>query len=547
MEGPHCNIADVLDRQAEDIPDNTALYEPDGDGYKSVSFRGLRDESNRLASGLHQLGIARGAKVLLMVPPGIEFTALAFALFKLGALPVLIDPGLGRSNMLSAIEEVEPTAMIAVPLAHAARMVFPKPFKKIRIAVTVGRRWFWGGKTLDDVRKAGNPGFAAPPTGADDPAAILFTSGSTGPAKGVLYTHGMFTRQVELIKDHYSIRQGEVELPTFPLFALFGTGMGMTCVIPRMDPTRPARVDPENIVRAVREFKVESSFGSPALWNTVSRYCQERNIQLPTIKRILMAGAPVPGTLLKRFDGILDASAAIHTPYGATEALPVASIDRREILGETWDKTREGLGTCVGRPVPGAAVRIIRIDDGPIAEWDGNLELPRGEIGEITVAAPWVTREYFNKERATALAKIRDGGGFWHRMGDVGYLDDRGRLWFCGRKNQRVTAPGGDLFTIPCEAIFNRHPDVRRSALVGVGPCGAQRPVIVIEPENKKRVASEGERETFRQELLELGAGYKITREIREIRFHPEFPVDARHNAKIFRERLAQWVKRDFR
>lgn len=530
------NIAFALEKQAGEIPNTPAIFVPDGKRYRQISFLELHEESNRLASGLNRLGVARGTTALLMVPPGIEFIALTFALFKLGAIPVLIDPGIGKKNLLSAIEEIAPSAMIGIPRAHVARILFPQPFKKTRIAVTVGRRWFWGGQTLERVRRLGNPRFDIAPTQPDDPAAILFTSGSTGPAKGVLYTHVMFFRQVELIQNFYGIKQGDIELPTFPLFALFGTGMGMTCVIPDMDATRPAQVDPKKIIKAVREFKVTSSFGSPALWNTVSRYCLEQGIRLPTIKRILMAGAPVPGSMLSRFDSILEKDSEIYTPYGATEALPVASIGRTEILRETWSETEKGKGACVGRAVPGVTIKIIRITDDPISSWDDALELPHGEIGEIVVQGAWITREYYRREKETNLAKIQHGKNFWHRMGDVGYLDTQNRLWFCGRKSHRVITANGALYTISCEAIFNRHPDVKRSALVGIGPRQRQEPVIIIETE-----PSMSSEETLRRELLELGAGSGL-KEIRHVLFHHKFPVDARHNAKIFREQLAEWA-----
>jgi acyl-CoA synthetase (AMP-forming)/AMP-acid ligase II len=371
----------------------------------------------------------------------------------------------------------------------------------------------------------------------DDPAAILFTSGSTGPSKGVLYSHRMFYQQVELLRRTFHIEKGEMDLPTFPLFALFGVALGMTCVIPDMDPARPAEVDPEKIVGHIKEYSITNSFGSPALWNTVSRYCLDQKVQLPTLKRILMAGAPVPGSLLERFDRILSPDALIHTPYGATEALPVAAISHREILNETWQQTREGKGTCVGKAVDGLTLKVIEVSDEVIEEWDDSLTVSNGTIGEVVVQSPWVTRQYFNLENATRLAKIRDGENFWHRMGDVGYLDEQNRLWFCGRKSHRVQTAEGTLFTIPCEAIFNTHEKVKRSALVGVGPAGQQTPVIVIEAEGGI------DKKTLTEELLTLGASHAITQSIRQVLFHPAFPVDIRHNAKIGREQLARWAR----
>ncbi len=531
------NIAHTLEQLAQERAGSDAIIVPRSGSISKITFRQLDQDSNRLADGLRRTGMAKGDRVLMMVPAGIDFIALTYALFKLGAVPVLIDPGLGRRNVLNCIANAQPRGMIAVPLAHAARKIFSKTFKGIELNVTVGRRWFWGGATLNQIRQRGGDDLQPTRVEPDDPAAILFTSGSTGPSKGVLYSHRMFYQQVELLRRLFHIEKGEMDLPTFPLFALFGVALGMTCVIPDMDSARPAEVDPEKIVGHIKEYNITNSFGSPALWNTVSRYCLDQKVQLPTLKRILMAGAPVPGSLLERFNPILSPDAQIHTPYGATEALPVAAISHREILNETWQQTREGKGTCVGKAVDGLTLKVIEVSDEVIEEWDDSLTVSNGTIGEVVVQSPWVTRQYFNLENATRLAKIPDGENFWHRMGDVGYLDEQNRLWFCGRKSHRVQTAEGTLFTIPCEAIFNTHEKVKRSALVGVGPIGNQTPVIVIEAEGDIN------EEAVTEELLTLGASHAITQPIRRVLYHSSFPVDIRHNAKIGREQLARWAE----
>jgi acyl-CoA synthetase (AMP-forming)/AMP-acid ligase II len=537
------NIASILGTLAYELADKDAIIVPLDDNCEKISFQQLEEDSNRLADGLVRQGFARGDRVLLMVRPGIDFISLTFALFKLGAVAVLIDPGLGRKNMLKCIENVQAKGMIAIPLAQAARKFFPKSFVGIKNFVTVGRRWLWGGTTLDAIRKSGSAEFLSGKTNPDDSAAILFTSGSTGPSKGVLYTHRMFSHQVEIIRSNYNIEKEEIDLPTFPLFALFGVSLGMTCIIPDMDPTRPAEVDPEKIIQTIKIYSVTNSFGSPALWRTVSKYCLEKDIQLPTIKRILMAGAPVPGNLLARFDKILTPDAKIHTPYGATEALPVATIDHRKIIDETWTQTQAGKGTCVGNIIKGLDLKIIKITDEPISSFDEGLLVAPGEIGEIIVRSPWASPLYFHLEKATQLAKIPDGDGFWHRMGDVGYMDSLSNLWFCGRKNHRVVTSTATHFTIPCEAIFNCHPDVKRSALVGVGSKGSQEPVIIIEVENDKRVRTQSDKNIFIEELRNVATISPLTSDIKQVLFHPSFPVDIRHNAKISREKLAEWAE----
>lgn len=538
------NIARYLPRNAARMPGKLAVVLPAGRDragravHSHLTFRQLDRLSSAYARGLRQAGVAPGSRVSLMVRPSLEFLALTFGLFRLGAVPVLIDPGMGLRNLVSCVAEVEPDTLIAIPAAHAVSLLFPRAFASVARRITVhGRRWLWGGATLEQVTHADDSPLACAESAPEDLAAILFTTGSTGPPKGVLYTHGIFDAQVRRIQETYGITEDDVDLPGFPLFGLYSVAWGMTSVIPDMDPTRPAQVDPAKIVEAIEDFGVTTSFGSPAIWKRVGAYCQARDIQLPTVKRVLMAGAPVPGETLAQFTRILP-QGDTHTPYGATESLPVATIAGSEVVGETWESTRRGAGTCVGRPLPGNLVEIIRITDEAIPEWSDELRVPQGEVGEIVVRSPMVTPGYFHREAATQLAKIRDGAQLRHRMGDVGYLDAQGRLWFCGRRAHRVETPARTHYSVCCEAIFNEHPQVARSALVGV----RGRPVMVVEPHEGHWPRGTAAREAFVRELLARGAAAEHTAAIRELLLHPSFPVDIRHNAKIFREQLAVWA-----
>ena len=541
------NIASYLPRMAERVPDKPAVIvtgSRDNSGraiYELLTFAELDILSNRYANGLTAAGIKRGRRVLVMVRPGFEFMGLIFALFKMGAVPVMIDPGMGVRRMLECIRTVNLHALVCIPAAHAMRVIRRGPFKTVKHVVTVGRRWFWGGPTLEQLARVADSSYRMADTASAETAAILFTSGSTGPAKGVVYEHGMFNAQVREIQSHYGIEPGEIDLPTFPLFGLFSVAMGMTAVIPDMDPTRPARVDPAKIVAAIHDHGATNTFGSPALWKRVAAYCVEQGTKLPSLRRILIAGAAVPYPVIEQLHQVLGPDADVHTPYGATESLPVSSISGREVLGDCRRLTREGAGTCVGSPVPGVDLRIIKITDEAITEWSDELLVPDGEPGEIVVAGPVVTKKYFGLPDATALAKISDGRCVWHRMGDLGYRDERGRVWFCGRKAHRVMTAQGPMYTIPCEAIFNEHRQVSRSALVGIGPTGSQRPVIVVEPV-QGRFSSGSDLTTIREELLGLGRANKLTCSIDQVLFHRSLPVDVRHNVKINREELARWA-----
>jgi acyl-CoA synthetase (AMP-forming)/AMP-acid ligase II len=488
------------------------------------------------------MGAKPGTRLALFVPPSIDFVSLVFAMLKAGLVPILIDPRMGGRRLLDCLGEVKPEGFIAVPLVHALRAVPGGRFAGLPFNVTVGRRWWWGGETIAGLRRRGQMPFEPVATTGEDPAAIIFTSGSTGPAKGVLYRHGTFDHQVSEIKEFYGIQPGEIDVACFPLFGLFNAAMGVTTVIPDMDASRPARVDPKRLIETINDWQPTQSYGSPAVWERVSRYCEERNLRLTSLRRVLSAGAPVPADLLRRMQDCIHLSGEMHTPYGATEALPVASIGAREVLTETAQRTDAGQGVCVGRRFPGIHWRVIRIVDGPIPSMADAVELPDGEIGELIVGGPVVTDRYVTRIDANALAKIADGDSFWHRMGDVGYLDEHDRFWYCGRLSERVLTAARTMFTVPCEAIFDRHPEVRRSALVGVGSRGAQRPVVIAELHN--RAARKPARSRVVTELRTLAASSPLTSEIRDFLIHPSLPVDMRHNVKIAREKLAVWATR---
>ena len=645
---PTNNIATHLKDMARQRPEQMAVMFPESrdrqgrTAYTSLSFRQLDDESDRIAAGLTMMGIGRGVRAALMVPPSLEFFSLTFALFKAGAVPVFVDPGMGLKNIGKCLAEAQPTAFIGITKAHVARWLFGWGKGSLTKYVHVGGRpsqnfsismnktWmtmrdlmFFGG--LSEGPRPVDTGGLDPgmhdlnamadeatsrvsriaETAASDVAAILFTSGSTGVPKGAVYSHGNFVAQVELLKQVFGIEPGEIDLCTFPLFALFASALGMTAIVPRMDFTRPASVNPREVIEPIQRFGATNMFGSPALLNAVGRYASRRidgqvAEPMPTLKRVLSAGAPVSAEIISRFQATLAPGRQIFTPYGATESLPVAVIGSHEVLDETRAKTAQGAGTCVGRPVPGVRVSIIRITDEPIQEWSDSLLLPRGEIGEIIVQGPQVTREYFNRPDLTALAKIRmvpvgrallpvvvgddsrvdvgvkakgeadgqecpsyDGveqrnaeqnlGDIAHRMGDLGYFDEQGRLWFCGRKSHRVITPDRTYFTEPVEGIFNAHPHVFRTALVGVVRGGVMQPVLCVERERPQTAVGCGagaiipSKPIMAKALLKLAQHHELTRSITTFLFHDAFPVDIRHNSKIFREKLAVWAAKQLR
>lgn len=557
--GARCNVADFIAQQAEERPDQTAVIEAWSG--RELTYAELDRNVNSITRGLRDMGIADGTRTALAVKPGIEFVETVFALFRVGAVPVVVDPGMGKDNMLKCVAEAEPEAMVGITAAHALSKVFGRAFKTVTRRVTIGRKLFWGGETLKSLKERSPESAEPADTRADTTAGILFTSGATGIPKGVIFEHGVFVGQTRMIRDAYDIQPGEVDVPCFALFALFSVAMGVTIVLPEMDFAKPATVDPAKLVKTIRDHNATMSFGSPAVWRRVGPYLVENNLKLPSIKRILIAGAPVPYETLAMFKGRLAEGGDLHTPYGATESLPFTTISASEILGETKLETQAGAGTCVGKPLAGVEGKVIRLTEGPIDSIDDVEELPPGEIGEIIVRSEVTTREYFQRPENTRLAKIRisdtavpavSAAGVSplvrtgrmpvsHRMGDMGYFDDQGRLWFCGRVNHRVVTSSGTLYPVKVEALFNNHDAVARCALVGVGDRPRQTPAIVVELHGQ-HMPEEDLQQRIRDELLRMARAHEMTREIRHVLFKKELPVDVRHNAKIDRDRLARWA-----
>ena len=544
------NVGQLLSETASRMPESIAVAGPDGKvrhsdagsiRYQTITFAELEAESNRAAAGMIERGIGEGDRIALMVPPGLSFVTMVFALFKTRATIILIDPGMGRKNMVRCLAEARPNGFVGIQLAHVARLLFRKRFPSATKNFVVDG-WFPGCHRVSQFKPVATPPSDAEEGLATDEAAIIFTTGSTGPPKGVLYRHQTFIQQAAQIRDWFDIQPGTVDVSGFPLFALFNTAMGATTVFPEMDATRPADVHPPFIIDAVERFKADQSFGSPALWNTMAMHCESNDVKLPTIRRVLTAGAPVPQHVLKRVKSIIADDGEVFTPYGATEALPVACNSASMVIGETGAATDEGAGTCVGNRFPAMNWRVIPISDEPIADIGGAQSVGVGEIGELIVQGVVVTDQYVTQTDANADHKIADGESFWHRMGDVGYLDDHDRFWFCGRKSHRVRTEDGDMFTVPCESIMNTHPAIYRSALVGVGEPGAQVPALIAQPWPDHWPAGNTESQALIQQLKELAAQHSHTKSIRYVFLHESLPVDIRHNSKIFREQLRPWA-----
>jgi olefin beta-lactone synthetase len=501
--------------------------------WKAVSYRQFAERIDCFARGLASYGLEPGTRAALMVPPGVDLFALTLAMLKSGVVPVMVDPAIGLRNVTPCLAECQPTVYFGSPLTHAVRRIFGWGRASLRLNLT-----------LADIARAGQRPAARPPFAPVDPqaeAAILYTSGSTGLPKGAIYSGANFAAQLEILVRALRLRFDEVDLPAFPLFALIDCLLGVTAVIPDLRFPPPARVDAARVAAAIQDQQVDTLFVSPAALTRLARHGAAHPQQLASLKKVITAGAPAPLELQEQFTRLLPPGSVLLGVYGSTEALPVALVNSCEVLEETRLLSAHGAGVCIGKPVEGMQVQILPTSDAALS-LEAARPLPAGCVGEIAVLGGAVTARYVAREAANRLAKITTAdGGTLHRMGDLGYFDAQGRLFFCGRKSQRVETPTQTLFTEQVEGIFNAHPLVYRTALVGVHKDGVTTPVLWVELTPAGRAA---DRAKIRAELRTLAQAHALDGCIQAILFHPAFPTDVRHNSKIIREKLAALAAR---
>ncbi|MEG8182968.1 AMP-binding protein [Nocardia terpenica] len=531
-------------------PDREAVIHAAGRGtadlpeYRRIGYAELDAWSDAIAEHLTAGGVTRGTRTIVLVTPGPELYAVLYGLFKVGAVPVVIDPGMGLRKMLRCLRAADAEAFIGVPEAHAVRVLFRGCFRRVRLAVTVGGRWFWGGPTLAGWgRTPTRPVPERTPAPDDDPLLIAYTTGSTGPAKAVVLTHGNISAMVDQVDAARERVAPGTSLITAPVAGILELLLGSRCVLPPLISGKVGATDPAHVADAVTRFGVRTMFASPAVLVPLLRHLETTGASLPTLQSIYSGGAPVPDWCIAGLRRVLSDDVRVYAGYGSTEALPMSTIESRELLGILVERAHEGAGVCVGRPAKDVRARIVAITDDPLPTWadmqarEAELAASRG-IGELVVSGPNVSTRYYWPESANAAGKIVDGDIVWHRTGDLAWIDEQGRIWFCGRKSQRVQTADGPLFTVQIEQVFNTVPGVARTALVGVGPEGAKCPVLCVETEPGADIA------TVTAELRVRRTESPVAERVSEFLFHPKFPVDIRHNAKIGRERLAVWAAR---
>lgn len=536
------NLQNRLDELATKIPGKPALifFNSGKNNWDYVTYKDLHLKAQAFTHGLQSLLLSSenypllpvqqsttlpGPRAALMVPPSVDFFALVFALLKTQVVPIIVDPAIGLQNVSNSFTESQPDIFIGNWQTHLLRKTLGWGKNTIRHNLTLS----------DLILPDYTPTQTTNPKSANtsSPAAVIYTSGSTGSPKGVILTHGNLLAQLDLLRNTFNINPDEIDLPAFPVFALIDILLGITAIVPDINFPQPARIDPKRVVEGINRFQVSTLFASPILLDNLASYAQRNATILKPLKRAITAGAPAPLDVIQNFRKILPDSCILNGIYGATESLPITSIDCQEILEETNHKTMLGAGVCIGKPITGVCVRIIKITDSSIINWSEDIVITEyGSVGEITVKGPSVTTQYLSSIEQNELAKIHDGNEIVHRMGDLGYFDVQGRLWFCGRKSHRIETEFGPFFTEQIEGLFNAHPKIYRTAVVGV----FGKPVLWVELNTADKHT---DKKVIIQELIQMAKNHTQASKIHTFLFKDKFPTDVRHNSKIIREKLA--------
>jgi len=481
----------------------------------SISFADLRSRVDAVASELCRQGLQPGDHVAMLTPPGIDLVAAVYGVWRAGGVTVIADRGLGLRGLGRAVRSARPKFVIGPRQARLAASAL---------------RWAPRATRLDITELLSATVDAVPPEpGGDELAAVLFTSGATGPAKGVRYTHGQLAAQRDALASTYAITSDDRLVAAFAPFALYGPALGIPTALPDVDVTKPGELTADALDAACTRVGATLAFASPAALDNVvaTARSSKRRAGLAGLRVVFSAGAPVPSETLRAVAALAPA-ASLHTPYGMTEVLPVADIELEAIEQAELDDPAGGV--CVGRPVEGAEVRIAPL--GFDAE-ELPAELDTGATGEILVRAPWVSAGYLGlwaTQRAARPGPIGD----WHRSGDVGHVDAAGRLWVEGRAVHVIFGPDGPITSVPVERMVERTLGLRRVAAVGVGPVGSQQLVVVIEDP----AAGEGPADAD----VATAVRAAVNEPIASVLVASKLPVDIRHNAKIDRALVASWA-----
>lgn len=509
--------------------------------YSHLTFRQLNQRSNELARGLQQAGVIRGTRAALQMLPGIEWFSIAYALLKIGAVPILLQPALGMRKLALCVKTVEPEILITEPRYQVIQLFNSSNYQSVHLQINTEKRWFSKGLSITDIQKNEPATFQPAEMRQNDTGMIVFsTSCESDTPKPTVYTHGMLNAIIEQIKSVMAVSLESTLITTFPLFMVLAPAIGIRQIIPESHSLKANKLDPRILIETIWDYGVTHLLMSSTRLMMLTDFLKDEAIFLPSIQRIVSWGEPYPPLELQRLHSFINEKTQIFPLYGVTEAPVISTLGSHTIVSEMQVKTERGFGLCEGKVVDGLEMRIIEVSDRPIDNWSDDLLVNDGGIGELVVKGEAVSRQYYNNTKYDALHKIPDGKYMWHRTGDIGWLDTKDNFWFCGRKQDRIIISEEEtLYTIPCEAVFMQHERVYRCIIVGVGPIPYQTPVLIIElaPGDSGKYIS-----TLTHELLDLAQAYPHTGNINNILFRKCFPVHSLYHQKINRKQLTKWA-----
>lgn len=535
------------------FPDRVAVIEPHEGARRGewnltkYTYAQLSRDADTIAAALHAKGFKAGMRTVFMAPPSYEAAAVGIALSQVGVTFLWIDPSVGYRNVAERLSRVKPEAFVGIPISLAGKLIFGWG-RRFGMKNIVLQGSFPGAMSFKSLVNFKGSRQTPPDVKPSDPSNVLYTTGSTGPAKPALYTHSQFSNVYRTATYSWRFHEYEDDIPVdmaaFAAFLFIGLLGRGTMVVPPYNfvKTTPATTPAREVCDVIEAANVHSLFASPAFLERIAAHATDNPQQLRSLRRVIGGGAPMFAPLIRALKAVIPEDAEVWSNYGATEALPSTEMGCKETLEETAALTDEGAGICVGRPFPNNEVRVV----GPIDQSSTQLSdyevQETGAIGELIVRGPNISTEYFWDPASTAKNKLYGADGtIWHRLGDVGHLDEKGRVWVAGRVSQCVRVGEDLLLPIAIEAIFDKHPAVRRSGLGVRTTGGTDQAVVAIE---LKSALPSAEQQALLQDFNASLKTDERLRAVSEVIILAALPVDPRHNAKIERGKLSLMINK---